>query len=153
MKILMPFENMRIWQPLFDRQGMDHPGNFSLDIREKETGWELKADLPGFKKEDIHLDLQNDWLTIEAKRHSDWEDEEKKQGYVRCERSFGRYHRCVDVSGVETADITASYENGVLTVDLPKKKVQKPESRRIALTDGKTEVSVPAVPVETKNEA
>ena len=109
--------------------------------------------MPGFKKEDIHLDLQNDWLTIEAKRYSDWEDEEKKQGYVRCERSFGRYHRCVDVSGVETADITASYENGVLTVDLPKKKVQKPESRRIALTDGKTEVSVPAVPVETKNEA
>ena len=103
------------------------------DVRETDNSYEVDIDLPGFKKDDIHLELDGDTLTVSAERHSDWEDEEKKGGFVRCERSFGQYSRSFDVSGVDTSKIDASYEDGVLKLTLPKKQETVPASRRIEI--------------------
>ena len=93
----------------------------------------LKADLPGFKKEDIHLNLDGDTLTIQAERHSEHEDTDKKDKYVCCERSYGSYSRSFDVSGIQADGISASYEGGVLELKMPKKEAQVPASRQISI--------------------
>ena len=91
------------------------------DIKETDDNYELIVDLPGFKKEDIHVDVDGDTMTIRAERHSEHEDQDKKGNYVRCERSYGSYQRAFDISGVEVADISAQYNDGVLKLNMPKK--------------------------------
>ena len=106
---------------------------FKTDIRDVGNGYELEADLPGFKKEDIKLSLNGETLTIKAERHSDFEDQDKKSGYLRCERSYGSYSRSFDVTGVDVSQITASYTDGVLRVHLPKQAPKQPDDRTIVI--------------------
>ena len=75
---------------------------FKTDIKDDGDSYTLQADLPGFDKKDIHLDLNNDVLTISAERHSEHEDKDKKGKFVRCERSYGTYTRQFDVSNIKT---------------------------------------------------
>ena len=91
----------------------------------------LEADLPGFKKEDIKIDLENDRLTIKAERKSEHED--NKNGYVRRERHFGSFERSFDVSGIDTSGIKANYTDGVLTLTLPKRPELVPDNRSIVI--------------------
>ena len=106
---------------------------FKTDIQEDGDNFVLEADLPGFKKEDIHLNLDGDTLTIQAERHSEHEDTDKKGKYVCCERSYGSYSRSFDVSGIQADGISASYEGGVLELKMPKKEAQVPASRQISI--------------------
>ena len=106
---------------------------FKTDIRDMGDGFVLEADLPGFKKEDIKLSLNGETLTIKATRHSDFEDQDKKSGYLRCERSYGTYTRSFDVTGVEVSQISASYNDGVLRVRLPKQGPKQPDNRTIVI--------------------
>lgn len=106
---------------------------FKTDIRDVGDGFVLEADLPGFKKEDINLSLNGDTLTIKAERHSDFEDQDKKSGYLRCERSYGSYSRSFDVTGVDVSKISASYNDGVLAVRLPKQGPKEPENHTITI--------------------
>lgn len=102
---------------------------FKTDILEKKDRFVLEAELPGFKKEDVSLDVDGDYLTITATQKN--ESEEKSGDYVRRERRSGTFSRSFDVSGVKTEAITASYENGVLTVELPKKDETVVTTRKI----------------------
>lgn len=102
---------------------------FRTDIKETDTGYTLEADLPGFEKKDISVGLEGDYLTIKAERHSEHEDKDKKDKYIRCERSYGSYARSFDITGVDTEKISAKYDNGVLTLDLPRKEPKEPASR------------------------
>lgn len=106
---------------------------FKTDIRDMGDAFQMEADLPGFRKEDISLSLNGETLTIKAERHSDFEDQEKKAGYLRCERSYGSYTRSFDVSGVDTAAIKASYKDGVLTLTLPKMNRRLPDAHTIEI--------------------
>lgn len=101
------------------------------DITDRGDSFVLEADLPGFKKDDIRIDLENDRLTIKAERHS--EHEAAKNGYVRRERSFGSFERSFDVSGIDTASIKANYTDGVLTLTLPKRPELVPDNRSIVI--------------------
>lgn len=106
---------------------------FKTDIKDDGDSYTLQADLPGFDKKDIHLDLNNDVLTISAERHSEHEDKDKKGKFVRCERSYGTYTRQFDVSNINTEGIKAKYENGVLTLNMPKKSAQLPTAKRVEI--------------------
>ena len=106
---------------------------FKTDIRDMGDGFELEADLPGFKKEDIKLSVNGDTLTIKAERHSDCEDQDKKSGYLRCERSYGSYSRSFDVTGVDVSQISASYTDGVLRIRLPKQAPKQPDDHTIVI--------------------
>ena len=106
---------------------------FKTDIQEDGDNFVLEADLPGFKKEDIHVDVADDRLTVTAERHSNFEDKDKKNKYVRCERSYGTYTRQFDVSNINTDAMKAKYENGVLTLNMPKKSAQLPTAKRVEI--------------------
>lgn len=106
---------------------------FRTDVRDQGDKYLVEADLPGFAKEDIHLDLEGDTLTIRAERHSEYEDKEKQGNYLRCERTFGEYSRSFDVSQIERDGIKAKLDNGVLTVTLPKKQTKPVEKQSLPI--------------------
>ena len=103
------------------------------DVKQNETSYKLAIDLPGFKKEDIHVDIADDRLTVSAERHSNYEDKDKKGNYLRCERSYGSYARSFDISGIDATGIKAAYADGVLRVTLPKQKEVPASSRRLEI--------------------
>lgn len=102
------------------------------DITDCGDNFKLEADLPGFKKEDIKIDLLDDRLTISAQRKSETEEKDKN-GYVRRERNCGSFSRTFDASGIDAANISASYADGVLCMTLPKKPELVPENRTIQI--------------------
>ncbi len=106
---------------------------FSTDIKDNGDSYTLEADLPGVKRDDIKLDLTDNVLTINAERHSEYEEKDKKGNYVRCERSYGSYQRSFDTTGIDTDNIEAEFVDGVLKLTLPKIKEVKPESRRLEI--------------------
>ena len=106
---------------------------FKADIKEDDGKFMLEADLPGFNKDDINLDVDNDILTIKAERHSDYEDKDKQGNYVRCERSYGTYSRSFDMSAIDVDHISAKFENGVLTLDMPKKEELLPKKTHLEI--------------------
>ena len=108
-------------------------GAFKTDIKDEGDKFVIEADMPGFNKDDIKVDLNGDVMTISAERHSEHEDKEKKGKYIRCERSYGMYRRQFDVSEINVEGIDGKYENGVLTLELPKKTPTAPVSRRLEL--------------------
>lgn len=105
---------------------------FRTDILDKGDNFILQAELPGFEKQDIHIDIDSNTLTIHAEH--DAINEEKKDNFVRRERKYGSFARSFDVSNIQSDKITAEYKNGVLTLDLPKQKANElPPSRRIEI--------------------
>ena len=106
---------------------------FRTDIRDAGDKFVLEAELPGFKKEDIKLDLKDGILTISAE-HSDSKDEKNDKGqYLRRERRYGSFTRSFDVTGIDENGITAAYNNGILELSLPKAVPVVPEAKRIAI--------------------
>ena len=133
---LIPYASRRnsIFSPFEDfyRDFWSTPtGEIKTDITDTGDAYKLEADLPGFKKEDIKIDINDKRLIIKAERSS--ESEENKQGYVRKERSYGSFTRSFDVSAIETGEITATYTDGVLTMTLPKRPELRPESRQVLI--------------------
>lgn len=106
---------------------------FKTDIRDTGDSYLLEADLPGFDKNDIALELNGDTLQIVAERHSEKEHKDKKNSYICSERSWGRYSRSFDVSMIDTDKISAKYVDGVLELNMPKKADIKPQSRKLEI--------------------
>ena len=109
------------------------PRLMNSEVREYDDHYELHMELAGFKKEDIHVDVKDNTLSITAERHSEYEQKEKKNSFLRCERSFGSYSRSFDISGIDCANIKAGYKDGVLTLTLPKQKKEEPTGRRLEI--------------------
>ena len=105
---------------------------FSTDIRDEGAHYLLQADLPGFRKEDIDLHLEDNVLTITAK-HQETTENKQDGKYICRERRVGSYARSFDVSGIQEEGISAAYENGVLTLILPKQGEVVPQSRKISI--------------------
>lgn len=106
---------------------------FRTDIRDAGDKFILEAELPGFQKEDISLDLKDGILTIHAEHHQKTEAKDDKGGYIRRERRYGSFSRSFDVTGIDESGITAAYTNGILELSLPKAKPAVPETKRIAI--------------------
>ncbi len=95
----------------------------AVDIEEKNGKYILKADLPGVKKEDIHVELHEGYLTLKGERKE--EHEEKKAGYYRSERVYGSFERNFRVpEGITEKDIKAKYHDGVLELSMPAPKAE-----------------------------
>ncbi len=103
---------------------------FGTDVSDEGDFYQLTADLPGVKKEDIQIDVENGILTIKAERNEETEDQDKKGRYIRRERTYGSYQRSFDLSNVDDEKITAKYEDGVLTLELPKKQPPEIEGKK-----------------------
>ena len=111
-----------------------HVGNImKTDVREHEEGYEIDIDLPGFKKEEINLELQNGYLTVSASKGVD-KTEEKKGKLIRQERFAGAMQRSFYVGdGLTEEDIKAAFNNGVLSLTVPKKSAKIPEKKTIMI--------------------
>lgn len=133
---LLPFASRNeLYNPFHDFDnffGSANLAEFKTDIREEGDRYILEADLPGFNKDDIKVDIGDGALTITAQRSSSSE-EKGKNGYVRRERSYGSFRRSFDLTGVDSDKISGTYKDGVLTLTLPKETVQIPASRRLEL--------------------
>ena len=104
---------------------------FKTDIREEADKYVLEAEMPGFSKDDVKIDIEGDYLTLSATRSG--EKEENKSGYIRRERSYGSFKRSFNIEDVDSDKISAKYNNGVLTLDLPKKGEKVPTTRRLEI--------------------
>lgn len=106
---------------------------FRTDIKDEGDHYLLEAELPGFRKEDIDLDLKDGVLTISAHHDETVENKDENGRYVCRERRTGSFARSFDVSGIQEDAIGAAYENGVLKLTLPKLGEPEPQSRKIAI--------------------
>lgn len=102
--------------------------SFRTDVLDKGDHFELKADLPGFAKEEIEVGIQGDYLTIMAEHKE--ESNEEKDSYIRQERRYGSYQRSFNVANIDTSSIDAEYKDGVLSLMLPKLE-QVSENKKI----------------------
>ncbi|MBQ9249382.1 MAG: Hsp20/alpha crystallin family protein [Oscillospiraceae bacterium] len=141
---LIPFDrrgrNVSVYDPFraFDELERSFFGNtantvsaFRTDVTDTGDAYKLEAELPGFKKDDIKIDIENDCLTISAERKAETED--KKPNFVKRERFYGSFSRSFDVSGINVDGIEAAYTDGVLTLNMPKKVETVPASRRLEI--------------------
>ena len=141
---LIPFDrrsrNVSVYDPFraFDELERSFFGNsnpvinsFRTDVTDTGDAYKLEAELPGFNKDDIKIDIENDCLTISAERKMNSED--NKPNFVKRERFYGSYSRCFDVSGINVDGIEAAYTDGVLTLNMPKKVETVPASRRLEI--------------------
>ena len=95
------------------------------DVRETADSYELDIDLPGFKKDEVNVELKNGYLTIQASKGLDKDESDKKGKYIRQERYAGSCSRSFYVGDVKPEDIKAKYEHGVLTILVPKHDPKK----------------------------
>lgn len=98
------------------------------DVRETGEGYELDVDLPGFKKDEVNVKLNDGYLTISAAKGLDKDDKDKKGNYIRRERYAGAMQRSFYVGDIKGEDIRARFENGILSLTVPKAEVKKLES-------------------------
>lgn len=116
----------------FDRDFFSHWDSSKLmrtDVKENDDSYELKVNLPGLKKEDVRIELNQDYLTISAKAQNANDEKDDSGKYVRRERYYGSYQRQFYVGeGVKQEDIHASMADGVLTLTIPKVDQQQVET-------------------------
>ena len=91
----------------------------NTDVREVENGYEIDMNLPGFKKDEVEIQLQDGCLTVSAAKGLDKDEEDKKGRYIRQERYSGSCSRSFYVGEVKKEDIHAKFEDGVLHIQLP----------------------------------
>ena len=115
--------------------GKNAKNMMKTDVKEKDNGYEVAIDLPGFKKDELHLELNDGYLTISAEKGLDKDEKDKNDKYIRRERYAGSMSRSFYVGeNMKEEDIHAKYENGILTLDVPKEqKKAVPEKRYIAI--------------------
>ena len=107
------------------------------DVHEHEDHYEVDIDLPGFKKEDITLELQNGYLTVTASKDLDKDRTTKKGKVIRQERWAGTMQRSFYVGDALTeADIGAKLEHGVLSLNIPKKEEKKLPEKKVIMIEG-----------------
>ena len=90
------------------------------DVRETEDTYEVDMDLPGFKKDEINVDLKNGYLTVSAAKGLDKDEKDKNGKYIRQERYTGAMSRSFYVGDVTPEDVKAKFEDGILQISLPK---------------------------------
>ena len=128
----------------FDRQmrSMDHQlygrnakHEMKTDVREQEDGYEIDMDLPGFKKDQIALNLENGYLTITASKGFDKDQKDQNGRMIRQERYAGSMQRSFYVGeAITVEDVKARFEDGVLHLNLPKKEAPKlPDKKTICI--------------------
>ena len=132
------------WFDDFDRQmqhmdrrlyGRNANREMKTDVREKEDGYEIDMDLPGFKKDQVELTLENGYLTVTANKGFDKDEKDKQGRMIRQERYAGSMQRSFYVGDNMTEeDVKARFEDGVLHLNLPKKDAKKvPEKKTICI--------------------
>ncbi|MBQ8681676.1 MAG: Hsp20/alpha crystallin family protein [Bacilli bacterium] len=109
-------------------------GKMRCDIYEKDNTYYLEMDIPGFTKEDINIEIDdNDYLTITAEKNVENTEEDENKNYIRKERNYGKYQRSFYIGGIDKERIDANFENGILNIIMPKKEEEKSSKQTIEI--------------------
>ena len=101
------------------------------DVRETDDSYEVDMDLPGFKKDEIKLELENGYLTISAAKGLDKDETDKETGkYIRRERYAGNLSRSFYIGDVKQEDVKAAFKNGILSISVPKEDKKAKEEKK-----------------------
>lgn len=106
----------------------------AIEVKQGDKNYAVKVQLPGVNKDDIHVDLSNDYMTVTAEIKE--EKEEKKEGEKvhTSEFRYGKYVRTISFDNpIKTDECSAEFKNGVLMINLPKQKVEKPKAKRLTI--------------------
>ena len=140
--------NLSLFDDFFDFPTIPVFGDFErgyarnlmkTDVHEHDDHYEMDIDLPGFKKEDIKLELENGYLRVSAERKDEKKENDKDGKVIRQERYFGSASRNFYVGDVTEEEVKARFDNGVLHLDVPKKENALPEKKMIAIEGPKEE--------------
>lgn len=115
----------KVFDDIFNRDFLPFSHDFQslrTDITESKDAYIVQADLPGFSKNDIQIDIENNQLTIRAKRDEEIEERDEADRVIRQERHFGEFVRSFYVKNIDQDNVEANLEHGVLKVKLPKSK-------------------------------
>ena len=138
-------EMNRLFSTFFDQPTAPRGGNGgtagarrwipAMDLVEAGEHFVLKADLPGLSESDVNIEVENNVLTVSGERKTELED--KHEGYYRLERAFGAFSRSLTLpEGIDPDAVTASFDNGVLEVRIPKPAEAKPRRVQISVGGG-----------------
>ncbi|HJA18350.1 Hsp20/alpha crystallin family protein [Mediterraneibacter glycyrrhizinilyticus] len=131
-----PFER-DFWGRKNPLYGKNAKNIMKTDIKEHDGGYELDIDLPGFKKDEITIDLDNGYLTISAAKGLDKDEQDKKGKYIRRERYAGAVQRSFYVGDAVTEeDVKAKFEDGILRLSIPKKDAKAVETKKTIAIEG-----------------
>lgn len=140
--MLMPRRNdFDLWDDVFSDPFFNRKmevKQMKTDIREKDNDYLVDIDLPGYDKQDIKIEVDNGYLTVTAKKESSNDEKDDKGNYIRRERFSGECSRSFYVGEeIEAEDVKASFKNGILTLDIPKKEEEKkiPEKKYVEIDD------------------
>lgn len=139
-----PFAFMRRMTEELDRAfgvGPEFPGELevyprvwspAVEVFERDNKFFVHVDLPGLKKEDVKVEVAHDELTIEGERK--FEKEEKKEGFYRTDRTYGRFFRRIDIpEHVKAEGAVATFKNGVLEIEMPTLPIPEAKKRAIEI--------------------
>ena len=111
----------------------------AIEIKQSENDYKVKVQLPGVNKDDIEVELDNDFMTISAKIEEEKEEkdqDEKNMKYHTCEFRYGKYKRTISFDhAIRSEDAKAVYKNGILTITLPKQKTEQAKTRKLEIFD------------------
>ena len=128
------FAMLPMWNGRNPLYGKHAKNMMKTDVRDMENTYELDVDLPGFKKDEINVELKDGYLTISAAKGLDKDEKDKEGKYIRKERYAGACSRSFYVGDVQQKDVSAKYEDGILKVTLPKQaKKELPKSTSITI--------------------
>jgi HSP20 family protein len=149
-------EMNRLFNTFFDTPTAGNGGNAlrrwvpAMDLVETDDSFVLKADLPGLSEGDVAIEVEENVLTVSGERKAEHED--KREGYVRVERSFGSFRRSLTLpKGVDPEAVTAAFDKGVLEVRIPKPEERKP--RRVSISVGDAPAAIEGSEAAEGNEA
>ena len=106
----------------------------AIELKQNEKEYKIKVQLPGVNKEDIHLDLNNDYMTISAEAQEEKDEKSEDEKMHTCELRYGKYIRTVSFdTPIKSEQSVAEYKDGILTIIMPKQKVEKTKTKRITI--------------------
>ena len=147
MNFMKPYERMEnaLWDPFREMERLERAffgnpehgtrghGFIRTDIKETGDAYILEADLPGFKKEDIDIEIGDGVLTLTAKQNEEKEEKDDEGCFLMRERRNGVFKRSYDTTGIDTENIKAGFENGVLTLTMPKLAMEEAKTRHLLI--------------------
>lgn len=129
-----PFRPFDIFSD-FERQFFSGGGliPYRTDIKDEGSKVIIESELPGFDKSEIDINIEGDILTISASHEESSEEKDEQANYILKERRSGLFKRSFDISNIDSEKIEAKYENGILSLDMPKKGDEAPVSKRLEI--------------------
>ncbi|MBQ1551791.1 MAG: Hsp20/alpha crystallin family protein [Bacilli bacterium] len=115
----------RDFDDLFDILPVRKDNRMKCDIYEKDNKYYIEMEVPGFNKEDIDISLKEGYLTVKAEKKMSNEEKDEEKKYLRKERNYIRTERSFNLGNIDEENIDASFENGVLKIEIPKAEENK----------------------------